>query len=400
VLTEGLRPISQDKLEQLFKIVHFDKASGKWKHKKEASEKLGLSRPTIDKWLAQYSQGMPEKPHKTEPKYFQEFAQTECAAKIKELYYDRQLQGLSATGQHIYGTLREAWRARIKKDPLTFDLEDFLFFFGTSTQAPYPSFVDPLTNKISFNRAVALRTAMRIGKARDLVNDPKFTTLGLKREAGRRKAWYLEEEEIIKVVNCVNEPDTLMMFYLGLLLGGRFGALQGLRVGAIHRKEGFLTIFESKIAKRKGGIVEKDMFDFSLEFVWQYIIDFDIKERLFEWDIDEYNERFKRASNEAGLPKEKEMTSHMFKHTCITQMSLHDVDIDVISEYVKTDAATIMQFYRGGGREKIRAQILDLPRHQETWKQFVLRLHSYFVARYNHIKPYAKKVDGIKAGVK
>ena len=110
-----------------------------------------------------------------------------------------------------------------------------------------------------------------------------------------------------------------------------------------------------------------------------------------------YNNRLKTASIEAGLPEPKYMTSHMLKHTCVTQMSLHGVDIDVISEYVGTDAATLMDFYRGGGREKIKAQILDLPRKQETWKAFILRLHPYFVARYNYLKPFAAKVDGIRA---
>ena len=62
------------------------------------------------------------------------------------------------------------------------------------------------------------------------------------------------------------------------------------------------------------------------------------------------------------------MTTHILKHTCVTQMSLHGIDIDVISEYIGTDPKTLMDFYRGGGREKIRSQILDLPRKQETWK--------------------------------
>ena len=389
----GLRPISKEKLEKLFKIVHFDKVSGKWKGKARASKELGISRPTIDKWLAQYPTGMPEKPHKTEPRYYQEFEQTETAKKIKELYWDLKEKQLTKTGEILFYALREAWRARNKKDPLTFDLEDFLFFFGTSTQAPYPPFVDPQTNKIAFPKAVALRFAMRMGKARDLADDPRFTTKGLKREKGRKKHWYLEEDEIIKVVNCINEPDTLVLTYLGFLIGGRFSALHGLTDAQIHRKEQFLMLYEPKVRRT----IEKDLFDFSLEFLWQYIIDFNIKGRLFHWNLAEYNERLKKASIDAGLPQAKWMTTHILKHTCVTQMSLHGIDIDVISEYIGTDPKTLMDFYRGGGREKIRSQILDLPRKQETWKQFIQRLHPFFVARYNHIKPYAAKVDGIKA---
>lgn len=383
--------VTHSQLEELFKILKFKK--GKWKNISKASEKLGISRPTIYKILKLYPEGLPEKPKKTIPKYFQEWEQTECAKKIKELYWDRTKNRLSQMGEMISYILREAWRARNKKDPLTFDLEDYLFFWGTKEQAPYPPFVDPQTNKIEFHKAIALRFAMRMGVARDLVDDPRFTTKGLKREAGRKKHWYLEEDEIIRVVNCINEPDTLVLMYLGILVGGRFSALRGLNVAHIHRKEQFLMLYEPKVKRT----VEKDLFDFSLEFIWRYIIDFDIKDRLFYWDIEEYNKRLKKASIDAGLPEQKWMTSHMLKHTCVTQMSLHGVDIDVISEYVGTDAATIMAYYRGGGREKIRAQILDLPRKQETWKQFVQRIHPYFVARYEHILPYAAKVNGIKA---
>lgn len=390
--SSGLRAIPKDKLEKLFKIVRFDKVSGKWKGMSRASTELGISRPTIDKWLEQYPMGMPEKPHKTEPKYFEEFEQTECAKKIRSIYYDRAIQRLSREGEMVFRTCREAWKARNKQDPLTFDLEDFLFFFGTATQAPYPPFVDPQTNKISFHNAVGLRRAMSLGKARDLIDDPRFTTRELKREKGRRRFWYLEEDEIIKVVNVLNEPDTLIFFYLDLLIGGRGNAARAITVSNIHRQAQSLEIYETKVSRR----VEKDMFDFSLNLIWQYIIDFDIKERLFVNTLDSYNRRFIQASKDAGLPPEKTITSHMFKHTCITQMSLHGVDIDVISDYVGTDADTIMQFYRGGGREKIRAQILDLPRHQETWKQFVEKIHPFFVARYNYIKPLRKRLTDLR----
>lgn len=66
--------------------------------------------------------------------------------------------------------------------------------------------------------------------------------------------------------------------------------------------------------------------------------------------------------NEPRTIRQGARASHMLKHTCITQMSLYNVDIDVISDYVGTDPDTIMKFYRGGGREKMRAQILGLER--------------------------------------
>jgi integrase len=178
-------------------------------------------------------------------------------------------------------------------------------------------------------------------------------------------------------------------------MGGRGNALRNIKVDDIHRDAQTVLVRETKIGKT----VEKDLFAFVMELIWQYVIDYDIKTALFYWNLDAYNDRLIQASKDAGLPESKRITSHMLKHTCVTQMSLHGVDIDVISDYVETDPATLMAFYRGGGREKVRAQILNLPRTEEKWIEFVRKLHPYFVERYNYIKPFAAKVDGIKARV-
>jgi hypothetical protein len=71
-VSETIR-ITSTQLEQLFKILRYDKRTGKWKRKAQASRQLGISRPTIDKILKLYPQGLPEKPKKTIPKYFFQF---------------------------------------------------------------------------------------------------------------------------------------------------------------------------------------------------------------------------------------------------------------------------------------------------------------------------------------
>jgi integrase len=397
---DGFR-VSQEQLKKLFDILKYDETTKSWKNISMAERQLGMSRPKIYRILKHYKE-RPEKPKKTTPAYFQEFEQTACSKKIVELTYDRNIKGLSSLGLNFKSVLREAWKARNKKDPLTFDLADYLFFWGTQSQAPYPSFVDPMTNKISFAKAVALRFSMRYGKARDLVDDPRFTTKGLKRDP-QKKAFYLEEGEILGVVANLPCPDAVMLTYAGILMGGRFSSFGGtnnrktlgLKVGDIHRQALFLTLKEIKV----GETVEKDLFDFTLDFIWQYVIDYGIADvdpkiaansgaqgKLFSWDLKGYNKILSEASRKAGLPENKIMTSHMLKHTCITQMGLHGIDIDVISDYVGTDADTIMKFYRGGGRDKIRSQILNLPRKQETWKEFVQRIHPYFVEQYRTLR--------------
>lgn len=77
-------------------------------------------------------------------------------------------------------------------------------------------------------------------------------------------------------------------------------------------------------------------------------------------------------------------------------MSLHGVDIDVISDYVGTEAGTIVKFYRGGGEKKIMAQIRGTEYKHEKWSVYVERLMGYILERYNYIKPMSVSVNGIK----
>lgn len=369
-----------------------------------------MSRPTIDKLIDAYPHGLTPKAKKVEPAYYEKFEETETAKKVREIYTRRHpdvdtgemITGLTKHGERLYFTLRTAWKMR-NKDPVRFDVDDFLALWGTSTQPPPPEFADPMTGKIQSNKAVHLRFAMSMSRDPDikaLTDDPRFTTKGLKRRAGLHKHEYLEPPEIINTVTHINEPDTLLILFCGVLMGGRFSALGGIRgrnkgltVSDIHRQQGYIVLHEIKVNEQP----EKDLWSFALDFIWQYVLDFNITDKLFMYDIDEYNTRLKLAGKQAGITWN--VTTHKaLKHTCITLMGLHGIDIDVISEYVGTDADTIMKFYRGGGRQKVRIQILDLPeKPPKTWKQLWQELTPVFVKRYNEIKSSFHKVDGLRA---
>ena len=389
--------ISKEKLEALFKIVKFDKRKRRWKNKTEASRLLGISRPTIDKVLGLYPEGMPKKPKKVQPKYYEDFKKTEIAKKIKAYYWDVAEGRMSKRGKTVWRVARKAFKLFQGKDPYYFDEQDYEVFWGTPTTPPYVSFVDKLTGKLAFNNASALRMIMKFSKRGDLANDPRFSTKGLQREAGRKKEWYLSEDQIARVVDAIEEVDTLLLFLLGILFGGRFSALKRLTVGNIDFQAEVVDLYEPKIRKNVEKYLPTKMV---IELIALYVNDFNIKakERLFKNTMKVYNNRLKRASEKAELPWE--MTTHILKHTAITQMSLHGVDIDVIEDYVRTEARTIKSFYRGGGDKKVKAQIRGEKYEVEKWSDFIERLMPFFVDRYLKIKPLSVKVDGIKLKAK
>jgi integrase len=405
---------TKQELEKLFRILKLDpKKRERYPDKPElwfkgyskASKELGRSRTTLYSWVRQYrniimEERVPEKPKKTIPQYFQEFDQTQCAETIRNLYYDPKTKDLNNTGKRIYSILREAWKVRGKKDPLTFDLNDFLFFFGSPKNPPYADFVDPQTGACEYNHAIALRFAMRLNKDADIrgliaAKDPRFEAK--KREKGLKRHKYLEKDEIIRVINCINEPDTLLFFYLGILTGSRGNALTKLKAEDIHRQANTITVFEEKIAKRKGGLVDKKLFDFSMSLIWQYIVDFDVKDRLFPTTLLTYNTRLHKAGQEADLPLEKQpLTSHTLKHTCVTQMCLHDVPLDVVSDYTRTEPQTLLDYYRGGGEQRIDQHILGIAERPISWRDWIREWHGYVVKRYEYIKQFAVKVNGFR----
>ena len=409
--------IPRQKVEALFNILKKTR-SGRWKNKTEASRKLGISRPTIDKILEMYPDGMPQKPKKMIPKYYADFDETEMAKKITNYYWDTARQGRSDRGEQVYSCAREASHilAVMKgqegvQDLMYADENDYAVFWGTPDKSPHPDFVDPQTNKIYFGKASMLRMCMRLAGTQssiggNLIDDPRFDTRDLKRESGRHKKHYLTTEMIINVIGQIREVDTLILFFLGVLFGGRFSAfagkrtrlrkkmhvLGGLKVEDIDYEAQIIELSEPKIKKTA---IEKDLpTPLVLELLTFYIKDFKIKGRLFKWTIGVYNNRLKKAGREANVPFP--LTTHKLKHTAITQMSLHGVDVDVIEDYVETDAKTIKDFYRGGGRKKIQQQIKGLKRKVvQSWSEYIEELMPYVLERYNYLKPFCVAEDGI-----
>lgn len=125
-------------------------------------------------------------------------------------------------------------------------------------------------------------------------------------------------------------------------------------------------------------------------------MDFDIKGALFPMSLADYNDRFTKAGEEAEIELGIPTTSYIFKHTCVTQMCLHDVPIDVVSEYTRVEPKTLIDFYRGGGEQRVNEHILCIVEKPINWLEWWKQIHPYFVARYNYLKQHFKKVDGFK----
>ncbi|MCL2691350.1 MAG: hypothetical protein FWE56_03725 [Candidatus Bathyarchaeota archaeon] len=288
-----------------------------------------------------------------------------------------------------------AWKAMGQKtDLLDASVDQWRVVWGKDPKSPnmcHESVRDKQTGLIAYGYTTPLRWAMRNSHDATVQNliilgDKDFNTKGLKRTAGQHKTSYFTEEQCLLLPKALDSVDTLVYSYFGILFGGRSIALRDLTPVRIDYEAHNLSVFESKVQKT----IEKPIFEPETTFIRQYIQDFcpDPKKPLFARGPDCYNRELHATQkwfNQTPYPLSWRPTTHTaFKHTCVTQMSLHGVSMDSISDYIGTDPNTLRDFYRGGSKEKIQAEIggMSVKLSAPTWRAFVIKLTEAFAQRY------------------
>lgn len=286
-------------------------------------------------------------------------------------------------------------------DPLEASEADWLKVWGKEPKTPNscdPRVRDSLTGLVHYGHTTGIRWAMQNSKdptvsALITKKDARFNTKeGIKRDKGRKKGDYFTEEQCLMLPQAINKVDTLFLCYFGDLFGGRFGALNELTPLRIKFSAHKIEVFESKVQH----LVEKSIFEPETTFIRQYIMDAGIKENepLFGRDNGAYNTELKATKEwfaQTPFPLDEwssAPTTHTaFKHTCVTQMSLHGVRMDTISDYIGTDPNTLKQFYRGGSEENVQEEIggIEKKKQAATWRAFIVKLTQAYAKRYEEL---------------
>lgn len=346
------------------------------------------SRQTIYNILKQYPT-MPEQPRLVQPKYVEEFEKTEGYEKFRQLYAPPKLAQTSYNAGVRIG--REGWRILNGKDPFTWTKEDFKTLWN------HPNFIDALTSELSYHTAVYLRSwLIAIGK-KELVSakgmkDPDLP-MPPKRPKGRKQMWFLEEDEIIALINAIQEPDTLMFFRLGIEGGQRASGNMTISTESISFDQNRVQVFESKLKKKGNPYVTKIFMQCTMDFLRRYITDYGISGEIFKWTQGKYYRSLRSAGTKAGI--RKAVSTHILKHTFVTQGGRHGITLDSIVRQTGTDAKTLQDFYSGLGEERQRADILGVDLKYEKWSDWINKLDPVFVKRYNEIKGKYHIVNGL-----
>lgn len=348
-------------LEHFVKLGGYDIVKlkeGKWKGISSAARKTGLSRPTIYTILKDH----PEPPSKTLPKYIEEFDQSEgwklCADLYKRSKFFKPLK---------YSILK-AFNLLNKKDPISWIEKDFRLLWNSEL------FLDAETNFIRFDHSLNFRRLMRAIGRHDLLDKFKTKT----RTHGKKKLWYLEEEDLITLLPEIPCCALVCILELGCVDGARMQARLTLRPDKIIAKDNIMMYYESKIDKW----VVKKIPSCVMDLIQRYIRDFNIKPkaRLFPLSHYSYYEKLKKAGERAGITKTT--STHILKHTFVSQAHKHGVSAETVVEQCHTELRTLIAFYRASDEKKIDHELLGKEYDVEPFHQWIERLHKYFADRY------------------
>jgi len=357
---------------------------GSWRRGaiKKAAEELGVSRPTI----YTYIKGFPRPPQRelrkkpVIPKYVEEWKESQTVKDFEEncdrLIAQKKLSD-SSKSRYMYAGL-QAWRILGKKDPISWTEEDY------RTCWEHPDLRDTETGLISFHHAIGLRQWMVHCKMLDLPKMDYFSTKGLKRKKGRKLAhWISTEQDFINVINNIERPDTLMMFNIGIQCGARFSSLRLIKVADIMYATNSILMYEPKVKETEERVfLEETLQNLKL---YVYHMGYEGKHRIFTARLHEINDDLKQAGKKARIPFD--LTTHVgMKHTFVSFASNHGVSLEVVSLQTGTDPNTLMQYYAGVGKGKIRHELLGEKLEEPDYHETMKRLQPIIAQRYEEIK--------------
>jgi integrase/predicted DNA-binding transcriptional regulator AlpA len=365
----------KSKLEQFVKkkgyqIVRYSKNKKRWLHISRASRKTGISRPTIYKLLEAY----PELPNKTQPKYVKTFEQSEGYG-LLELTYKKKI--CPAEWRQTVRDCILAWRhlggsSDNKKDPVCWTIDDWRQIWNMK------DFYSKEAGGLLEQHATRLRRMMYSCDMAEALR--KFK--GKKTPQGKHLDWYLHDPDIKKLIAHIEDPDSLIFVLLGISTGARASALLRIRLEWVDFYAKTIKVYEPKVKAFAYKYPPFNVFDLLKKYVEDRWLK--PKDKLFPRNYAFYCNAMKKAGVRAGL--RKSTTTHILKHTYISQAHKHGVSAETVVDQVKTELRTIRKYYQHQSEAKMRHEMQGTDFKHVPFHEWLGALNYFFKARYNQLK--------------
>jgi hypothetical protein len=389
--------LSTEQLKELHKIVkpildNKGNITG-WRGITEAKEHFHVkTRQTIYNWLEKYPRP-PERELRSGvvPKKVAEFEETETWNTLKKHKYATQIKN----------TLMQAWEMLDRTDPATWTVSQIESLRKEEINGKHNELWKTETDDITPEHAVNIRRALKGLKAEN-AHDKLLALENVKKGgAGKRKEWYMEAEDIHRLIDEIRDLDVLTYLRIGLECGGRPISLAGKTDSRGRPFPHELRLTVDKINKPRHAILRwenkkkvwaKAKFqDCTLDFLDKYIKDHNISPDgdIFAYNQDHYHEKLKSAGIRAGIEmfKKPGTGAYTLRHTFATQGLSHNLSIEGVMQSGGWDTSdVIMAYYAGLKEEKMDLEFLDIkPDVTHTWKSWISQFDQHFKDQYQKI---------------
>jgi len=360
------------------------------KHCTLAAQKTGMSRDLIRRIVQQHPT---ERPRMGEFKYYAEFAEIPFMEDYERTH------GTDVKYRTHVSTLRKLWKFLDKPAgfPCSLTVSDWDKVWNK--ESPFWNPALGRSGGIHEGYATPFHHVMDMCEhtaARKLFKGMKFTK-------GALKEWYLEEEDLrgkpnqpkTSLLYHLEENETLVLILLGIVEGARISSLIRQKPADINQKLGTIRCREPKMRGKEKEIVIRTIPQCVLNLVNRYIKDYQIKpqDRLFKKSDNFYREQMKHAGEQAGIVKPAAITTHIMKHTFVTQASHHGVPAELISEQTGTELRTLEAHYRAKDPKKARQHLRGEKQDIVPFIDWIRSLEPVFLDHYERIQREGAKVD-------
>jgi len=341
-------------------------SKGHWRNLSEASRKTGISRPTIYKILKNF----PVKPCEVKTKYVDKLEESEGMKQLVQMFENTLTKN---TWNVTVTTIKTAFKILgYKKDPVVWTEQDYRILWAA------PKFHSDECKGIEKRFAVSLRRLMRATDKPNLLTKFRYNNP----PDGKRKQWFLHTKEIERLIPHIQEVDTLLFFFTGIACGARSSAIEEIRAKDLDTTDNILQVYEEKVKHYVLKFPPTPLIDLLAQYINNYRIA--PEERLFKKSYDSYRKRLKKAGKKAQLTKN--ITTHIMKHTFVTQANRHGVSAETIVHQTGTELRCLEKFYRATNESKLRNEMQGTTYKTKPFHEWIRKLGLCFKIKYNELK--------------
>jgi integrase len=205
---------------------------------------------------------------------------------------------------------------------------------------------------------------------------------GKKAPQGKHKDWFLHDHEIKLLVDHIAEEDTLLFVLLGISTGARASALLRIKVEWIDLYSKTIKVYEPKVKVFTYKFPPYCVFDLLKEYLREKNLRPECQ--VFPRGYSFYVRAMKAAGKRAGI--RRNVTTHILKHTYVSQAYRHGVSAETVVEQVKTELRTLLKYYQAKDEKRMRHEMQGTDFKHVPFHEWLGALSYFFKERYNQLK--------------